>query len=114
MKIIKLTFWENPTPIAPRWDAEIVKADKTRIRYGNINKVDALEMLDKAMSNGEEEETPYCEKCTIIKDKMTLAERHALRGHATYRGEKHILSKFTKTKIETLCGAENLPPKESE
>ena len=114
MKIIKLTFWENPTPIAPRWDAEYLHADKTRTRIGNITKVDALEMLDKAMSNGEEEETPYCETCQSLKDKMTLSETHALRGHVTYRREKHILSKLTKTKIETLCGAEDLPPNNKE
>lgn len=55
MKIIKLTFWENPTPIQPRWDCEIVSRDKdgtkTHNRVINITENEAVKLVREAFKN---------------------------------------------------------------
>lgn len=50
-----------------------------------------------------------CKKCLDERSKMTLSERASIiKGTVWYRGENHIVTKFTNTEIETLCGIESL------
>ena len=58
MKIIKLTFWLNPTTLTsvggPRWDAEIVFEDKTHKRVVNIDKKEAQGLIGEALNPKDE------------------------------------------------------------
>lgn len=47
----KITIWRNPTPLDPRWDAEIVHDDGTHERIININKKEAQGLIGEAMTN---------------------------------------------------------------
>jgi len=54
VKIIKLTFWLNPTTLesvgGPRWDCEIVYEDKSHKRVVNIDKREAQGLIGEAMN----------------------------------------------------------------
>jgi hypothetical protein len=52
-----------------------------------------------------------CKLCVAEREKMPLHERaRTIRGRVYYRGENHLVTKFTDNAIKTLCGAEKLPP----
>ncbi len=56
-----------------------------------------------------------CKLCIAEREKMPLHERaKTIKGRVYYRGEDHLVTKFTDNAINTLCGVEKMPPKESE
>ena len=50
----KLTIWRNPTPLDPRWDAEVVNDDGTHDRIINITEERAINLIKLLFKNPKE------------------------------------------------------------
>lgn len=47
----KITIWRNPTPLDPRWDAEIVDDNGERVRVIKITEEKAIKLIKALFKN---------------------------------------------------------------